>query len=218
LYYTKGHLPWNKGLPRELQPWFGKKRPDLSERTIERNRIDNPMKRPEAREKISKSHKGKKRPCMMGENNPMKRPEVRAKISGGNNPMRRPEVAAKIKKPLSEEHKKHLRENHADFRGEKNPSWQGGKSFEPYGLAFNNVLKEQIRKRDNCQCQECGYFQKDLGYNLTVHHIDYNKKNNNTLNLISLCKDCHAQTNFGRGDWADYFKQKMENKLNVSPS
>ncbi len=193
--------------------------------TAERNKTNNPMKSPGAQAKSSKAHKGKKRPYMTGENNPMKRPEVRAKISGENNPMKRPEVAAKHKKPLSEEHKKHLSENHADVSGKNNPmfgktkinapNWQGGKSFELYGEDFNEILKEQIRQRDNYQCQECGYFQKDLGYKLPVHHIDYNKKNNNPMNLISLCKSCHTQTNFDRDDWINYFKQGNRNELST---
>ena len=91
------------------------------------------------------------------------------------------------------------------YKGENSPSWQGGKSFEPYGLDFNKKLKGQIRKRDNYTCQECYQTEKDLGYILRIHHIDYNKKNNNPTNLIGLCKSCHAQTNFNRDDWTKYF-------------
>jgi len=76
--------------------------------------------------------------------------------------------------------------------GDKNPSWQGGISFEPYGKEFNKALKEQIRKRDDYQCRDCSILQEDLGYKLNVHHIDFNKKNNDPLNLISFCKSCHG--------------------------
>ena len=91
---------------------------------------------------------------------------------------------------------------------ELNPNWRGGKSFEIYGLDFDNKLREQIRNRDNNTCQECGYTQQQLTRTLTVHHIDYNKKNNNPNNLISLCLSCHMQTNFSREDWSTYFKNK----------
>ena len=91
-----------------------------------------------------------------------------------------------------------------------NPNWKGGISFEPYGLEFNNQLKEQIRKRDKYRCQECNYIQKQLRYKLSVHHIDYNKQNNNTDNLISLCGSCHIQTNYSRNDWQNYFEGKIE--------
>ena len=54
---------------------------------------------------------------------------------------------------------------------------------------------------------ECGISQKKLGYKLHVHHGDYNKKNNNSANLTSLCRSCHTQTNFNRKDWTKYFKK-----------
>ena len=75
---------------------------------------------------------------------------------------------------------------------EKHPNWQGGKSFEPYGIDFNDALKEKIRKRDNYTCQLCGVKQEELGYKLHVHHIDHNKTNNTPSNLISLCLSCHT--------------------------
>ena len=98
-------------------------------------------------------------------------------------------------------------------KGDRNPSWRGGKSFEPYGLEFNKKLKEQIRKRDNYRCQECFRHQDELydkkgrKYKLIVHHIDYNKQNNKENNLISLCRNCHLKTNFDREDWIKYFKR-----------
>ena len=94
-------------------------------------------------------------------------------------------------------------------KGEKHPFWNNGSSFEPYGLEFNKELKEQINARDNCTCQECGYTQEQLGYKLPTHHIDYNKKNNNPINLISLCRNCHSQTNFNRNDWTKYYNKKV---------
>lgn len=158
---------------------------------------------------------GRKCPDRVGEKNPAKRPEVREKISK-NCSMKRPEVVAKLRgRPLSEEHRKHLSENHANFKKENNPCWRGGRSFEPYAIEFDDILKEKIRKRDNYQCQECGYPQKDLGYKLHIHHIDYNKKNSNLINLVSLCRNCHMQTNFDRKDWTNYFKQKRI-RINVS--
>jgi len=92
---------------------------------------------------------------------------------------------------------------------ENNPSWLGGISFEPYGLEFNNKLKGQIRQRDNYRCQECFRHQNELKRKLHVHHIDFNKKNNNPSNLISLCNNCHAQTLFNRDKWTNYFNDVM---------
>lgn len=92
---------------------------------------------------------------------------------------------------------------------ENHPNWLGGKSFESYGMEFNNKLKKRIRERDNYTCQECGILENELGYKLACHHIDYDKKNNSIDNLISLCKSCHAQTNWNRKDWTKYFNNKI---------
>ena len=102
----------------------------------------------------------------------------------------------------TEEAKEKNRQAHL---GEKSYNWRGGISKEPYGTEFNRELKEQIRKRDDWKCRECGHSQEELGYKLPVHHIDYNKRNNGSDNLISLCRNCHAQTSFKREDWTNYF-------------
>jgi len=81
------------------------------------------------------------------------------------------------------------------WKGEKNPKWRNWISFEPYGLEFNEELKEQIRKRDNYTCQICGKEQEKI--KLDVHHIDFNKQNNDKNNLISLCHSCHSKLNGG---------------------
>lgn len=91
--------------------------------------------------------------------------------------------------------------------GENHWNWQNGKSFEPYGLEFNDELREQIRQRDNYACQECDKKQDELGYKLNVHHIDYDKTNNKPENLISLCRSCHIKTNYSREDWTEYFRK-----------
>ncbi len=93
--------------------------------------------------------------------------------------------------------------------GDKNPAWLDGRSFEPYSPEFNNQLKEKIRERDNYECQECHKKQEELNEKLSVHHIDYNKKNNNPLNLISLCRKCHTKTSFNRKHWKRYFQMQM---------
>jgi len=93
--------------------------------------------------------------------------------------------------------------------GEKNPAWLGGISFEPYDKNFNNILKKKIRQRDNFTCQECGKSEVSLKRKLSIHHIDYNKKNNKSLNLISLCLRCHIKTNLNREHWKQHFKMKV---------
>jgi len=77
--------------------------------------------------------------------------------------------------------------------------WRGGKSFEPYGIEFNNALKFRIRERDGHACVLCREPAK------CVHHIDYDKRNNLPENLITLCWKCHSKTNFNRSYWQSYF-------------
>lgn len=86
-------------------------------------------------------------------------------------------------------------------RGEKNHLWQGGKSFEPYSPEWTETLKTSIRQRDKYTCQLCG---KNPVIN--VHHKDYEKKNCDPNNLITLCKTCHNYTNFNRDYWKRYWK------------
>jgi len=99
-------------------------------------------------------------------------------------------------------------------KGEKHPNWKGGISNEPYGQEFNKELKEKVRKKYNYRCQECFRHQNELyrkgsKYSLIVHHIDFNKKNNQEDNLIPLCLECHSQTNFNRQNWINHFQGKI---------
>ena len=98
--------------------------------------------------------------------------------------------------------------------GEKHYNWKGGTSKEGYTYQFRYKLREKIRKLYQYRCQQCFRHQDELydsngkKYKLSVHHIDYNKKNNSISNLIPLCSNCHTQTNFKRNDWINYFKEK----------
>jgi len=168
----------------------------ISEGRLRLKQILGYLNSPEANRKNSEAHKGKKYP--------------NRKSAGP--------CLESTKRKMSKAHKgkitseKTRRKQSEANRGEKSYLWQGGKSFEPYGVEFNNQLREQIRNRDGYRCQECFRHQDELftktgrRYKLIVHHIDYNKRNNNLSNLISLCRNCHAQTMFNREDWTDYFK------------
>lgn len=85
--------------------------------------------------------------------------------------------------------------------GKNHHNWKGGKSFQLYGFEWTDLLKHSIRTRDCFVCRIC---KKD-GH--IVHHIDYNKFNNNPENLITLCRSCHQKTNFRREHWISYFKK-----------
>lgn len=93
------------------------------------------------------------------------------------------------------------------YRGELGGNWLGGKSSESYPPEFNHILKDTIRERDGYLCQLCHIGQN--GHRLDIHHIDYNKNNLNTKNLISLCKKCHTKTNHNREYYTEYFNQLL---------
>ncbi len=93
---------------------------------------------------------------------------------------------------------------------ENHPRWLGGKSFEPYSIDWDKKLKDSIRKRDGYKCKICGIGQKNLTgktKKLSVHHIDYNKKNCSPDNLITLCNSCHVRTNTNRKYWSQFFQK-----------
>jgi len=92
----------------------------------------------------------------------------------------------------------------------KKPVIKNGKE---YSSDWDKIRKE-IYKIDNWICQEC----KCKCHNTTkqkiqCHHIDYNEKNNNFNNLITLCAVCHAKTNYRRNDWTKYYKNKVKENL-----
>ena len=105
-------------------------------------------------------------------------------------------VAKNIGQKRTEETKKKM--GNAQ-RGEKCHWWKGGISSEPYTVNWTETLKRAIRERDKYICKICGL------YGLHVHHIDYNKKNCNLNNLITLCNGCHSKTNHNRDCWINYF-------------
>jgi hypothetical protein len=93
-------------------------------------------------------------------------------------------------------------------QGKNNIMWKGGISFEPYSPLFNDTLKKQIRDRDYHICQMCGIDENATFRKLDIHHIDYDKQNNNQENLIALCINCHGKVHFDRDDWKIYFKSR----------
>jgi hypothetical protein len=90
------------------------------------------------------------------------------------------------------------------YMGDKNPSWKGGKSFEPYTVDWTKTLKRAIKERDHYSCNICES-QEDL----VIHHKDCNKKNCNPNNLITLCRRCHSKVHKALDDL-----KKSETPLN----
>lgn len=85
--------------------------------------------------------------------------------------------------------------------GDKNSRWLGGKSFEPYCIAFTKKLKEEVRDAFGRKCYLCQKTESENGKKLDVHHVDYNKSQGCAglrWSLIPLCRSCHRKTTINR--------------------
>ncbi|MAG12757.1 hypothetical protein CL630_03020 [bacterium] len=73
------------------------------------------------------------------------------------------------------------------FIGEKHKSWKHGNA-----LRYRNILR-----KTGCQeiCKKCGIQDKRI---LAVHHIDQNRKNNKSENLVWLCHNCHHEVHYDK--------------------
>lgn len=102
-----------------------------------------------------------------------------------------------------------LRKLHSTIMSrEKHWAWKGGIADSPYPVDWTNTLRRSIRERDKYTCQLCSNQQSSIAFH--IHHIDYDKKNCNPNNLITLCIHCHIKTNYNRLHWEQYFKRTME--------
>ena len=124
--------------------------------------------------------------------------------------------------PRTEECKQKISKNHTNVSGEnnpnfgqgdkiranKNPNWRNGISKEPYSFDFSKELKELIRKRDGYMCQLC-WTTDNKKRKMPIHHIDYDKKNCDPNNLVTLCDTCHGKTIHKREYWKKYFNEVL---------
>lgn len=74
-------------------------------------------------------------------------------------------------------------------KGKNNPMYVHGEAKRKYPIEFYKI-RDYILNRDGYSCKKCGIADQEL---YDVHHIDFNKFNNNENNLITLCKQCHSK-------------------------
>lgn len=100
--------------------------------------------------------------------------------------------------------------------GEKNPSYVHGRSNEPYDINFNKRFKKYIKERDHYICILCDLFENDClklyKKRLSIHHIDYDKKNTFPQNCCLLCTRCNALINKkeDREIWTKHFHELLK--------
>jgi hypothetical protein len=93
--------------------------------------------------------------------------------------------------------------------GNRHPNWKGGVACQPYCDAWaDKEYKQSILERDNYQCQNPNCWHRE-GYagQLTIHHIDYDKKNCSPDNLIVLCRSCNARSNYNGQEHAEMYQK-----------
>lgn len=55
--------------------------------------------------------------------------------------------------------------------------------------------------------------RKKIGRGLSVHHIDYNKENDQDDNLITVCLSCNTTVNYDREFWQEFFTRRIKNAV-----
>lgn len=88
--------------------------------------------------------------------------------------------------------------NNKKFRsGENNPNWKDGETL--YKKTAYSVYQNE--------CSICGFNDKNA---LEVHHIDMNRANNNTDNLIILCANHHSLVHRGSLEITNEIKNRRK--------
>lgn len=98
-------------------------------------------------------------------------------------------------------------------RGPDNAWYIDGRAGQnPYPPGWRRKLKNLIKERDGYRCRLCCTPESELLHGLSVHHIDYDKDNLDESNLVSLCRNCHAKTNYNRSKWQSFFEGRKRLK------
>lgn len=87
--------------------------------------------------------------------------------------------------------------------GKNHWNWRENKDRK-YDKEWTPLRKRTIRNRDGNVCMFCGKNGARC-----VHHIDYDKSNCESWNLILLCQSCHCRTTGNRKIWTWFFQHVM---------
>jgi hypothetical protein len=130
--------------------------------------------------------------------------EHKKKISEG---MKGINKGRKIGPSSTETRKKQSEALKGKYMGPESSQWRGGISCEPYcDVWLDKDFKDSIKERDENKClnPDCWSNTKRL----SLHHINYNKKDCKLTNLITLCISCNGRANKDR-DWHQSWYQTI---------
>ena len=110
-----------------------------------------------------------------------------------------PEIKAKSIKKMKETWAKEETKEKYSYK-DKNPNWKDGISFEPYSYEFNDKTKKLVYEKYGKKCYHPDSPAGCKGI-LSIHHINYNKKDSTINNLIPLCVKHNSEANGKRDYW-----------------
>lgn len=183
---------WNRG--KSLEECFEKEKVEKIKRKISKHKknktyeeIYGKKKAKEIKKKLKRYVKGKTYEERFGEEKSRKiKIEQKERMIGSNNPM-------------------------FGRTGKNHPNWRGGCTKDGYCEEWKTRgLKDHILGRDDYRCQnlQC----KNVSDKLCVHHINYNKKDCDPWNLITVCFSCNSMANFQREWWTSYYQEIIRRK------
>lgn len=127
-----------------------------------------------------------------------------ANVSGENNPMHGKRGCW---------HGKTRKDHSIKMSGNGNPNWKNGITYEEYcPLWTDREYKDWLKyERDSGKCQNplC----ENKSNRLTLHHINYDKKDCRPTNLIAVCNSCNAAANYNREWHAAFYGELIRRKL-----
>lgn len=191
----------------EKHPMYGRHH---TEETKQKMREMKQNMSEEVKKKISKMQRNK----IVSEESKKKMRDNHSDMSGKNNPNYGKSLSDYQKQRLSETHKGKVisyetrQKISNSLKGENNPSWKEGISFQPYCIKFNDEFKERVREYFGRCCYVCGKNEIDNKAKLCIHHVTYNKETccDDSIPLFApLCRSCHTKTNFDREYWQEFF-------------
>jgi hypothetical protein len=102
-----------------------------------------------------------------------------------------------------------------DNIGENHHNYINGEGLSGYCPIWSDKgYKADIRLRDNNICQNPYCYKTDKM--LSIHHVDYNKKNCHPSNLITVCRSCNGKANKDREWHTKWYQEIMSKKFNYA--
>lgn len=96
--------------------------------------------------------------------------------------------------------------------GSLSPNWNLNREevFAPYATDWTSKVKQKVFERDKYVCQNPECWGKNG--KIVPHHIDYDKMNCDSTNLITLCNICNMRSNYDKEKWKLLYEEKIRQR------